>query len=430
MLKKLTPKGMRDFLPEEMIIREWVLEKIATIYRLYGFRPLSTPALEYMSTLEAKSGDEILGQIFKLENEEVGLRFDLTVPLARVAATNAIPKPFKRYSISAVWRKEEPQKGRMREFWQADADIIGSKNMRSESELLVLANDAIIALGFDKPLFILNNRKILDALVTRFGVEDKKNMIFRLLDKIDRFGLKKVREDIEKLMEKTNADALFDVLAVQGTNTEKLAVAKKINEEAAKELEEIIVNAKTADAGLNIIIDFFLVRGLEYYTGPIFEIKLSDNIGSVGGGGRYDNLLGFYGQNDYATGISLGIERLIYLIKERENKEQKQETKKRTIKKTYTRVFVASVKGCFDQSVKIAGEFRKNGISTEVDLNERSLSKQFDYANALDIEYVAIVGEKEIKENKIRLRNMRSGAEELITLGKAMEKIKKSKKND
>ncbi len=413
MAEKLTPKGMRDFLPEEMLTREQVIEKITSVYRLYGFRPLDTPALEYISTLKAKSGDEIAGQIFKLEDEEVGLRFDLTVPLARVAANNAIPKPFKRYCISTVWRKEEPQKGRMREFWQADADIIGSKSMRSEVELLRLANDALFALGFEKPQFLLNNRKILDALAAKLGFEEEKEMVFRLLDKIDKLGLEKVRVDMEKLLGKENGSALFDVLATTGTNAQKIEAARKISEEGAKELEEIVLGCE----GLDVKVDFFLVRGLGYYTGPVFEIKLSDEIGSCGGGGRYDNLLGLYGQNDYATGISLGIERLMYLIKERQAKDQ-------SARKTYTKVFVASVKGYYSQAAKIADEFRKSGIAAEADLNERNLGKQFDYANSLGIRYVAIVGEKETKEGKVTLRDMESGKEEMIPVSEAVARLR------
>lgn len=411
MAEKLTPKGMKDYLPEEMLVREQAIEKITGVYRLYGFRPLDTPALEYISTLKAKSGDEIAGQIFKLEDDEIGLRFDLTVPLARVAANSALPKPFKRYCISTVWRKEEPQKGRMREFWQADADIIGSKSMRSEAELLNLANDALLALGFEKPLFLINNRKILDALAQKLDFENEKGTVYRLLDKIDKIGLEKVREDMEKLLGKEKGDSLFDLLAAKGSNSELIETAKKISEEGAKELEEIVANAQ----GINVKIDFFLVRGLGYYTGPVFEIKLSDDIGSVGGGGRYDNLLGLYGQNDYATGISLGIERLMYLIKEREAKNAQ---------KTYTKIFIASVKGYYPQSAKIAEEFRKAGIPAESDLNERNLGKQFDYANSLGIKYVAIVGEKETKENKLTLRDMESGKEEMISIEEAVKKVR------
>lgn len=414
MSEKLTLKGMRDFLPEEMILREKVVEAITNVYRLYGYRPIETPALEYLSTLKAKSGDEIAGQIFKLEDEEAGLRFDLTVPLARVAANNALQKPFKRYCISKVWRKEEPQKGRMREFWQADVDVIGSKSMRSEAELLLVAKDALAAIGFEKPVFLLNNRKILNTLAAKIGFEENKETVFRLLDKVEKIGMERVRKDINGLIGENKVEKLFEVLGTRGSNEEKLKKAKEICEEGALELEEIVTNAK----GLDVKVDFFLVRGLGYYTGPIFEIKLGDDIGSVGGGGRYDNLLGLYGQNDYATGISLGIERLIYLIKEREAKKTDAKPEK-----TYTKVFVASVKGFYREAVKIAEEFRKNKISAETDLNERNLSKQFDYANSLGIKYVAVVGEKEVKEGKITLRNMESGKEELLYVNEAVKVV-------
>ncbi len=413
MAEKLTPKGMKDFLPDEMLTRERVMEKIVSVYRLYGFRPLDTPALEYVSTLKAKSGDEIAGQIFKLEGEEIGLRFDLTVPLARVAANSALPKPFKRYCVSTVWRKEEPQKGRMREFWQADADIIGSKSMRSEAELLRVANDAIVALGFRKPLFLLNNRKVMDALALKLGFGEKKDTVMRLLDKIDKIGMPKVRYDVETLIGKEGADELFAILACEGSNAEKLGACAKISPEAAKEIEEILANCD----GLDVKVDFFLVRGLGYYTGPVFEIKLSEDIGSVGGGGRYDNLLSLYGQADCATGISLGIERLMYLIKEMDGQAGPG-------RKTYTDVFVASLKGFYAQAAGIAGEFRKAGIACESDLNERSLGKQFDYANSLGIRFVAVVGEKEAKEKKVTIRDMQSGKEEMLEIGDAIARVR------
>ncbi|MFA5077207.1 MAG: histidine--tRNA ligase [Candidatus Micrarchaeia archaeon] len=410
MSEKLTLKGMRDYLPEEMMLREMVVDTITKVFRLYGYRPLETPAIEYMSTLKAKSGDEIAGQIFKLEGEEAGLRFDLTVPLARVAANNALPKPFKRYCISKVWRKEEPQKGRMREFWQADVDVVGSKSMRSEAELIKVANDALMALGFKKPLFLLNNRKILDALAAKLGFADEKETVFRLLDKMDKIGIERVRADLGGILGKKNCDGLFSVLAIEGSNEEKLGKAGEISPEGAKELREIVENCP----GLEVKVDFFLVRGLGYYTGPVFEVKLSDDIGSVGGGGRYDNLLGLYGQGDCATGISLGIERLLYLLKDKAGEKNG---------KTYTRIFVASVKGCCGYAEEVAQMFRKAGVETETDLNERALGKQFDYANSLGIKYVAVVGEKEKQAKKITLRDMESGAEEMMDVGKAMEKV-------
>lgn len=411
MMKKFTPKGMRDFLPDEMIVREQVIEKIKNVFRNYGFRPLGTPALEYIDILKAKSGDEIAGQIFKIENDEIGLRFDVTVPLARVGANFAFPKPFKRYAIAPVWRREEPQKARMREFWQADADIIGCKSMRAECELIELSNDALSELGFEKPVFILNNRKILDAVAKKLDFEKQKAQIFRFFDKIDKIGLEKVRENIEKTIGENKTDLIFQILSSKSNNKEKIEIAKKLNEEAGKELEEIINNTNA-----NIEINFFLVRGLDYYTGPVFEIKLSKEIGSVGGGGRYDTLLELYGQGDYATGISLGIERLMYLIREK---------KQKTSRKTYTQLFVASIPGYFKQSKSIVDKCRQKGIPAEIDLNERSLKKQFDYANSLGIEYIVIVGERESKQNKIILREMKSGNEELLTFEDLIKKLKK-----
>ena len=410
----LTPKGMRDFLPQEMINREMVIEKITAVYRLYGFRPIETPALEYASTLKAKSGDEIAGQIFKIEGDEIGLRFDLTVPLARVAANNAIPKPFKRYCISKVWRKEEPQKGRMREFSQADADIIGCRGMRAEAELVLLANEALLALGFPKPIFLLNNRKFLNAVAEKAGIIGEKAIVFRILDKVDKTGMDKAKADIGALIGTEQTEKLFEMLPSGLDNVGNLEQIKKISPEAGEELEQIIKNTSEAD----VKIDLFLIRGLGYYTGPIFEIKLGEGIGSVGGGGRYDGLLEIYGQADCATGISLGIERLMYLIAER-NKSNSGEGAQ-----TYTKIFVSSTKECFSEAVRTAGEFRKAGISAETDLNERNLKKQFDYANSLGIRYVAVIGEREVNEGKITLRDMVSGKEEMIAVSEAIARVK------
>lgn len=409
MSTKLAPKGMRDILPEDAILGKQVVETIEKVYLKYGFVPMETPAMEYLATLRAKAGEEIDKQIFVLKNEKLGLRFDLSVPLARVAATNTFPKPFKRYAFAPVWRYEEPQKGRFREFWQADIDIIGSNSMRADAEILTVAREAILALGFKNPKIILNNRKILDALAAKLGIEKKKEAVFRLLDKIDKAGEKKVREELCKLIGKDKTKELLKILETKGSNKAKLEVAKKISKEGAAELEEIL-----ALCSFPVEINLALVRGLGYYTGPTFEIKADESIGSIAGGGRYDDLLGIYGRADYATGISLGIERIIALLKERQTNS----------KKTYTQVFVANVKPEFyKQAMKVAAELRKSGILAETDLNARNLKKQFDYANALNIPYIIVLGEKETKENKVTLRNMKSGKEELVTITEAIKTI-------
>jgi len=405
---KQTPKGMRDILPEDAIVRREVFETIERVYRKYGFVPLETPAMEYLATLRAKAGEEIDKQIFVLKDEELGLRFDLTVPLARVAATNAFAKPFKRYAFAPVWRYEEPQKGRFREFWQADIDTVGTKGMRAEAELLTAAREALIALGFKELKIILNNRKILDALAAKLGIENKKEAVFRLLDKIDKAGEDAVKKEMNDVIGSEKTKKLFEIFDVRGDNKKKLQIARNISEEGANELEEII-----SLCSFEIEINLSMVRGLGYYTGPVFEIKAGD-IGSIAGGGRYDKLLGIYGQEDYATGISLGIERIVALLKEKREKQ-----------KTYTKVFVANAKPEFyKDAIKAAKEMRDAGISTEADLNERNLKKQFDYANAMQIPYMMIIGERELKEKKFTLRDMKTGKEEKLELSKIIGKLK------
>ncbi|MBI5051176.1 histidine--tRNA ligase [Candidatus Micrarchaeota archaeon] len=375
-----TPKGMRDFLPEDMIIRNYVNQVIESTFRNYGYLPLETPAMEYLTTLRAKAGAEVDKQIFVIEGNELGLRFDLTVPFARVVATNTFPKPFKAYTIGSVWRKEEPQRGRYREFWQAEIDIFGSKSMRSDAEILAVTVDVIKKLGFEDPL----------------------------LDKLDKLGEEEVKKQMEGVIGENGVKELFDLIKTKGTNEQRLKSVEKLAPEAVRELREIV-----GFCNFQVEVDFSLVRGLGYYTGAVFEVKLSDKLGSVAGGGRFDNLLAIYGQGDYATGIGIGIERLIVLMKE---------LKKAGAGKTYTKVLVAAAKPEFyKDAVRIAAELREGGVSAEVDLNERNLKKQFDYANALSIPFVAIIGEREIKEKLITLRNMNDGKEEKVALKDAIK---------
>ncbi|NYZ77305.1 histidine--tRNA ligase [Candidatus Micrarchaeota archaeon] len=396
---KLTPKGMRDFPPEEAMIREEARDRIIAIYRRYGFVPMETPALEYLETLRAKAGEAIDQQIFVLSDERLALRFDLTVPLARVASSLDVPKPFKRYAIGPVWRKEEPQKGRFREFWQADVDIIGCPGMRAEAELLSVAREVCAEFGFSKPKILLNNRKILDALAKKMDFEDKKDETLRLLDKVDKVGRDVVESEVVKLLGQ-RGEELLDVVSAGKDNEEKLKTVEKTAKEGVEELREII-----SLCDFDIGIDLSLVRGLGYYTGPVYEVKLSDEIGTVMAGGRYDGLLGVYGRQDYATGISVGIERLITLILE----------KRKGRKKTCSRIFVAcATPELYKNAVQLAAYFRKNGIETETDLNGRNLRKQFEYVNSLSIPYAVIIGKRELESGKFTLRDMASGKEESL----------------
>lgn len=411
-MSKSTPKGMRDFLPEDMIVRNQVVGQIENQYRKYGYRPIETPAIEYLETLSAKAGGEIEGEIFSLEGKELALRFDLTVPLARVAATNSFPKPFKRYCISRVWRKEEPQRGRFREFWQADVDIIGSKEMRCEAELLTLARQTLIEFGFPNPRILINNRKIMSAILNKLDLGKNGNEILRILDKTDKIGENAVTTELKKIVGEKSTEEILKLIKMGGTNENKLKTVDQICKEGADELREII---KMCD--FEIEVDLALVRGLGYYTGPIFEVQLSKEMGSIAGGGRYDNLLGTYGQSDCATGISIGVERLITLMKEKQSEQSG--------RKTYTSVFIGCVKPEFyEYSFKVAEELRSAGISAETDLNNRNLRKQMDYANSLGIPYFVVVGEREMKEKTITLKNMVTGNEEKITISEAIKKLK------
>ena len=407
---KLTPKGMRDIGPEDMFVREGAMERIRSIFRNYGYRPLETPALEYLDTLRAKAGPEVDKQIFVIDGNEYGLRFDLTVPLARYAASADVPKPFKRYAIDVVWRREEPQRGRFREFYQADADIIGSGSMRCEAELLSLARDICVAFGFDKPRIMLNSRKILDGIAESLGIEgEARAEVFRILDKLDKIG----EDEIDRLLREVlgkKADELLSIIRAGGDNESRLALAEKFSRGGTDEIRQIL-----ALCDFEIEFDMFLVRGMGYYTGPVYEIKLSDDIGTVIAGGRYDNLLGVYGQNEPAVGISVGIERLVTLLSERGA----------ATKKTDTRVLVAAVKPeLYAKASEAAAAFRAAGIPCETDLNERALRKQFDYANSLSIPFVAIIGPKEAEAGSLTLRDMASGTERPLRLEDAVREMK------
>jgi len=425
-----TPRGMRDFPPGEMIARDRVFATVKQAYERSGFYPLETPALESYEVLTAKCGDEVSKQVFRIQDSDLGLRFDLTVPLARFVAGNpSLAKPFKRYCIARVWRREEPQKGRFREFWQADADIVGSPSMRCEAELIAAAVGALQELGFTGLQVKVNNRKILDAAVQKLGIaEEKEFSVFRSLDKLEKIGAGGVKEELKA--KGLSAKEISDIMAfgeITGSNSDKLAQARKAlagnakADEGLGEIEEIasLFSEYESSKSCELIIDFSLVRGLDYYTGPIFEIAAKDgNIGSLAGGGRYDGLIALYGaQATPATGISLGIERITELMKGRRGGEP--------IANATSAVFVAPVKPEFySYGLKVLQQFRNSGVNAEIDLMDRTLRKQMDYANSMGIRFVAIVGEKEKKEGKATLRNLKDGSESLVSPAEAAKLAK------
>jgi len=401
-----TPKGMRDFLPKDMMVREEIFQKIRETFREFGYVPLETPALEYLSTLNAKNtgGEEIAGQIFALNDEKLGLRFDLTVPLARVAASTSFPKPFKRYQIGRVWRREEPQKGRYREFWQADVDIVGCASMRAEGELLEVASLALRRLGFSEFKILLNNRKILNGVLEAGGIREKQRAM-RILDKADKVGEKEAERMMrEEFGEK--GEEILKMLSTRGTNEEKLASVEHYSTEGAQELREILSYFPDA------VIDLRMVRGLGYYSGPIYEIKAPGLSATIAAGGRYDGLLSIYGKAEPATGISLGVERIALLLAEKQEK------------KTYTKIFIASLPEAYSYALSVARKLREGGIETETDIMGRALGKQLDYANSQGIPFVAVVGKKEMEEKKITLKDMKTGGSSYLSMEEALKRLK------
>ncbi|MDD5096096.1 MAG: histidine--tRNA ligase [Candidatus ainarchaeum sp.] len=401
-----TPKGMRDFLPKEMMVREEVFQKIREAFREFGYVPLETPALEYLSTLNAKNqgGEEIAGQIFALNDEKLGLRFDLTVPLARVAASTSFPKPFKRYQIGRVWRREEPQKGRYREFWQADVDVIGCASMRAEAELLEVASLSLRRLGFREFKILLNNRKMLNGALEAAGIKGKQRAM-RILDKADKVGEKEAERMLRAEFGK-KGEGLLRMLPTHGTNEDKLAAVEQYSAEGVNELREIISFFP------HVEIDLRMVRGLGYYSGPIYEIKAPGLSGSIAAGGRYDGLLSIYGKAEPATGISLGVERIALLLSEKHDA------------KTYTRVFVASLPDAYAYALSVVRKLREAGIPAETDLMGRALAKQLDYANSKGIPFVAVVGKKEMEEKKVTLKDMKSGGSSCLSIEEALKRLR------
>ena len=395
-----TPKGMRDFLPDEMLRRECAIDAIRRVYRKYGFAPIETPALENVEVLERKCGTEIKGQLFRVDDGKLALRFDLTVPLARVASSNTFRKPFKRYCIGPVWRKEEPQKGRFREFLQADADIIGCNTMRAEAELIACASDAICALGFSGAVVKINDRRIVSKIAEGL-VEGKESEVLRVLDKREKIGDAAVVEMLAGLgADRKGAERLLSKISLKDSNENKLKTAAEYSLDAASDLRQIIGLIEEYGIKTAVEVDFSLVRGLDYYTGPIFEISLGKGMGSVAGGGRYDGLLSVYGQGDFAVGISLGIERLLALM-EKTPREK-------------SGVFVACVKSeSYPYALRVASALRKTGVEVQTDLNARSFKKQLEHA-AASCAFLAVVGEREEKEKKVMLRNLLSGEEKSV----------------
>lgn len=437
--KPSIPKGTRDFSPAEMAGRNYIFDTIRAVFKKYGFAPLETPSMENLSTLLGKYGDEGDKLLFKVLNSgdafaktqpedlsnsnalslkvcEKGLRYDLTVPFARyvVQHQNELVFPFKRYQIQPVWRADRPQKGRYREFYQCDVDVIGSKSLINELELVQIVDEVFGKFGLNVCIKI-NNRKVLQGLAEVIGHPDKLVDITVAIDKIDKIGLDAVKEELaQRGIDEKGIATIEPVLLLQGTTAEKLSVMKEIlatSEAGLKgvaELEELFSYINAVGIVQDVEIDLSLARGLNYYTGAIFEVKAKDfAIGSICGGGRYDDLTGIFGlPNMSGVGISFGADR-IYDVLLGLDKFPKDAI-------IGTQILFSNM-GADEvaYSLPIVAQLRKQGFNCEIYPDNTKLKKQFDYATKKKIPYFAIVGADEIEKNVVNIKNLETGEQKV-----------------
>jgi histidyl-tRNA synthetase len=415
-MKYQPPRGTRDFLPEEMLRRQYVLDRIRAVFESWGFDPVETPAFEDFEMLMAKSGDAVKDEIYYFKdksNRELGLRFELTVSLARVVAANpGLPKPFRAYHIGPVWRYDRPGRGRYREFWQADIDVIGSSSMDADALVLQAACDVMKKLGFDDFFIRINSRKINQAFVESLGITKIKD-VFRSIDKLEKIGEQEVAKELEKknISDEQIQQILRFIRIRDIGEAEELFIARGIDDSSIKELKNII----SALQSEYIKFDASLVRGLEYYTGIVFELSIGITGFSAAGGGRYDNLIeGIGGKPEPAVGISFGIERIIDFMEEKEMFK---------IPKTKTKIFLANTGENKKEILKIAEKLMGLGIPVEFDIMERNLAKQLSYVNSKSIPFVIVIGPKELQAGAAKLRDMDSGTEKEINIKKLEELV-------
>ena len=417
-----TPRGMRDLMPNEALFRRELLQKIEEVFRRYGFLTIDTPALESTAVLTAKDviGDESK-LIFETKSEGFALKYDQTVSLARYAATyQSLPMPFKRYYIDKAWRRDEPQKGRYREFTQADVDIVGGRAPVADAEAIATAAKALEAIGFEYTIK-LNNRVFVESLLASIGVKAELfNQIMKVIDKLDKTGRDGVIEQLQALgLARDVVDKIDQTVNFNGGNEEKLLLVEKTLKErgALQEIRETLDLLKLYSLKGDVVIDFSLMRGLDYYTGIVVEMAAGDKTfkSSVAGGGRYDKLIGLLGGKQLpAVGISLGIDRILDVMNFSASQKQ-----------SFAEVFVANIKDSnYQYALRVATAFRAAGIAVDLNSASRNISNQLAYANALKFKWVVVCGDAEEKLNNVKVRNLIDGAEKSATIGEAITTIK------
>jgi histidyl-tRNA synthetase len=449
-VKPSLAKGTRDFGPEEMEIREYVINIFKNIFDLFGFRSIQTPSIENIDTLTGNYGDEGDKLIFRILNSgdflkksdendfkeslklkskisSKALRYDLTVPLARFVSMNQekISIPFKRYQIQPVWRADRPQKGRFREFYQCDVDYIGTNSIVCEAEIIDLVYTLFDKLKIYDIDFKLNNRKILQGIAEVNGLSDNFNELCVLIDKIDKIGLEKFEKElIRKDYNSKTVKSISEIFNFNGSNLEKINFIEKVISSSQVGKDGVKEIKKLMDVNDNFTIDFSLARGLSYYTSSIFEVKSNkSNIGSLCGGGRYDNLTENFGLKDMpGIGISFGIERIFELLKEKKDPVLQDGKNKILLSYLDSRYL--------PNCLVIAKKLRDEGISVDLISDNLKLKKQLKYANKNNIPFVMIVGEDEIKSNSFTFKSMENGKQEKNSIDEIISTMKSLKSNE
>ena len=427
-----TARGVQDISPEQKIVKETIIKKIKTIFERYGYSPFETPIIERFDVLSSKyaGGAEILKETFQLKDQggrELCLRYDLTVPFARFVGMNKnIKMPFKRYQIGEVFRDGPIKLGRMREFWQCDADIVGSKSMKADAELLLIAKDVFNDLNIDV-IIKLNNRKVLNSILNYANVdsEDQETVIVTI-DKLGKVGEEEVKKELEeKKIEKNSVDVIMDLLEKNKnieSNEEKINFLRdNLSDEGLeglKEVEEVLSYCEG-----NIYFDFSLARGLSYYTNTVFEAFISDGsfASSLAGGGRYNKMIGNFLESEDpeaypAVGISFGLEPITVVMKNENNR------------KTVTQVYVIPI-GLDKEAFKVAQELRRQGLNVDIDLLGRGVSKNLQFVDSYNIPFTVFVGKEELEKGKFKVKNMSTGEEIFMPLDKIKSLINNNNNN-
>ena len=418
------PRGTSDYGSADAIKLNMMRSIVEETFKRFGFYPIETPTIELMETLSAKAyGEESKKEIYVIEGGTEGLRYDFTVPLARYIAMNKdLPMPFKRYQIGKVWRMDEPQKMRNREFIQADVDVIGSTEVLSDAEVLAAGALAIERLGISNYTILLNSRVLLDSVLGMFNIpKDKRGIAMRIIDKLEKIGASEVQVQLSKTgQDMKDSQALVNFITKEREDNGSLLAELDVSLPSAKaeisRLRELLSIIEAYGIKGSVNLDLSLARGLDYYTGVVWELVVFDNekrLPTIGSGGRYDKLIGMYSSKEVpAVGFSIGLSRAFEVLRDEE------------MVRTYAKVYLAPIKKeDIPFAIGVAAKMRANKIYVDMNLTSRGISKQLDYANSLHIPYAVIIGSIERQANKVKLRNMQTGEEKLVGIEECLKEL-------